>query len=434
VGEGQPRLIGLAVAALLVGAAPARAACDPVPPSTYEAGGPPLAGAPVNDPLFARQWGLEQMRVPEAWHRGFTGRGTVIAILDSGIDQSHPDLLPNMLPGADLHAVATGQEDCPPGPEDDLGHGTHTAGIAAARGNNGIGVAGVAPDAKILPLKVGDDQSIPFEAVVAGIRLAADQGADVMNISLGAADLPASAPVPALYPEIEAAVEYAWERGTVVVSSAGNFSLPACEYPASASHAVCVTASNRDGMPTVYSNQGVEPDETVVVRAPGGGDAQTSGCEDYVLSTYWPVSDFSSCPGPSGYATMAGTSMASPHVAGLVALLAGAGLTAPEIVERLVASKTGPWGIVNAAAATEGIPVPAPAPPPPPAPAAPAVADPGPSAAQRRCAQAKATLKLRERALRAARRRKPTRATRRLVARRAAARRVARRDVRRRCA
>ena len=434
MGEGQPRLILLVLAALLLSAAPARAQDCVVVPVVYESGGAPLAGGPTNDPLYPRQWGLEQIRAPEAWKRGFTGRGAMIAIIDSGIDQTHPDLLPGMLPGVDLAAQASGKPDCPPGPEDELGHGTHVAGIAGARGGNGIGVAGVAPQASVLGLKVSDEESIYFDAVLAGIRLAADRGADVVNISLHAGNYPYTVPFgEALEPEVEEAIKYAWDRGTVVVAAAGNSALPQCDTPASATLAVCVTASGRDGLPMAYSNGTLEPDGTVVVRAPGGnGPGLAIECDDNVLSTYFPHGTFSECPGPVGYATMSGTSMAAPHVAGLVALLASAGLTAPEIVERLQ-STAGDFGIVDAAAATEGLPVPAPPPPPAPAPAA-SGGEPAPTAADRRCAQAKATLKLREKALRAAKRRKRTRANRRLVARRAAARRVAQRDVRRRCA
>ncbi len=443
MGAGKPGLIALV--ALLLSAAPAGAACDPAPALTYSTGGKPAAG-PVNDPLFPRQWALGQIRGPGAWARGFRGRGTVIAILDSGIDQGHPDLLPNRLEGVDMYARVKKIPDCPPGPEDDDGHGTHTAGIAAAAANNGIGVAGVAPEAKILPIKVGDASTVDFDAVVAGIRWAADQGADVASLSVATGEgVPvAGAQLAPLEPQLEAAVEYAWSRGTVVVAAAGNKSTPLCSYPAAAAKAVCVTASDRAGKPTTYSNAGAEPDGTTVVRAPGGGGTPGTVdiCEDNVLSTLWPQSASGGCKSTKGYDTLAGTSMAAPHVAGLAALLAGAGLTAPEIVARLKDTAAAPFGIVDADAATEGLPVPAPPPPlPAPAPqpgrpAPPLGAAPAPSAADRRCAQARATLKLRERALRSARRRyrkKRTSANRRLVARRSAARRVAARDAARRC-
>jgi serine protease len=397
----------------------------------------------VNDPLFVHQWALEQIEVPAAWARGFTGRGTTIAILDSGIDQSHPDLLPNMLPGFDMLAKVLKRADCPPGPEDDNGHGTHTAGTAAAAANNGIGVAGVAYDAKILPIKAGDESDIPLEAMTEGIRYAADQGADVVSVSLARGEspfIPGTQPAP-LEPTVEAAVDYAWEKGTVVVGAAGNGSLPLCSYPGGGAHAICVTASDRLGKPTSYSNAGAEADGTVVVRAPGGGGAPytVDGCTDNVVSTMWPRGDYESCwkpKGVRGYENLAGTSMSTPHVAGLAALLAGAGLTAPEIVARIRDTAALPFSIVDADAATEGLPTPAPPPPAPP-PAQPGESPrPAPSAADRRCRQARATLKLREKALRRAKRRyrgKRTRANARLLKRHTAARRVAARDVRRRC-
>jgi subtilisin family serine protease len=446
VGAVAPRLILVAVAALLLGAAPARAACDPGPPATYSTGGKPLTGGPVNDPLFPQQWGLRQIKVEAAWARGFTGRGTVIAILDSGVDLAHPDLLPNLLPGKSFVG------SCPP--YDDNGHGTHTAGIAAAAANNGIGVAGVAPEAKIIPLKANSPAGPSTPATVSGgIRHAADRGADVVSISLATGEspfIPGTQPG-ALEPTIEEAVEYAWSKGTVVVGAAGNSRLPRCSYPGGATRTVCVTASDRLGQPASYSNAGAEADGTVVVRAPGGGGTPgtVDGCRDNVVATMWPRGDYDSCLKPQGvrgYEHLAGTSMAAPHVAGLVALLAGAGLTAEEIVARLQETAALPFSIVDADAATDGLPVPAP--PPPPARPAPSGGSGGgsgsgeggppaaPSAADRRCTQARATLRLRERALRGARRRlqrKRTRATVRLVKRRTAARRVAARDVRRRC-
>jgi hypothetical protein len=178
------------------------------------------------------------------------------------------------------------------------------------------------------------------------------------------------------------------------------------------------------------------------VRAPGGGG--TAGtvdlCEDNVLSTIWPKSAMGSCyrgQGIKGYETLAGTSMAAPHVAGLAGLLAAAGLSAQEIVDRIRATAALPFGIVDADAATQGLPVPAPAPPPS---ASPPSRRPAPSASDRRCTQARATLRLRDRALKNARRRMhrargraARRRAARTVTRRAAERRRAARDVARRC-
>jgi subtilisin family serine protease len=429
VGAGKPGLIALA--ALLLHAAPASGACDPPPVPKYSTGGVPFRNGPVDDPLFPHQWGLQQIRAPEAWSRGFRGRGTVIAVLDSGVDLDHPDLAANLIPGKSFIGP------CPA--RDDEGHGTHVAGIAAAVADNGIGVAGVAPEAKIMPLKAGGatGPSTP-ENVAAGIRHAADQGADVVSVSLATGESPLipGTQLGELEPTLEEAVDYAWERGTVVVGAAGNGNLPRCSYPGGTTHAICVTASDRLGKPPSYSNAGAEADGTVVVRAPGGGGTPgtVDTCADNVVSTMWPRGDYDGCWRPQGvygYETAAGTSMAAPHVAGLVALLAGAGLSAEEIVVRIRDTAAPPFSIVDADAATEGLPTPAPPPPP-----APSGGSPAPSAADRRCEQARATLRLRDRALGTARRRykrRHTKASRRLVSRRLAARRVASRDVKRRC-
>ena len=154
--------------------------------AAYDRGGVPGSG-PVNDPLFPREWGLRQVKAPAAWARGARGAGITIAVVDSGVDLSHPDLRSKLVAGKDLVRAAAGLSGpgCP-GPQDENGHGTHVAGIAAAVTNNGIGVAGTAPAAKIMPVRVldasgGGEQT----AVDAGIRWAADHGARVINLSLG---------------------------------------------------------------------------------------------------------------------------------------------------------------------------------------------------------------------------------------------------------
>ena len=432
------RILIATVLAVLAAPAQARAQdCDDVPVVTV----PPVTAKPQSDPLVKHQWALEQIHAVAAWDRGFTGRGALIAILDTGVDLAHPDLAGALVPGG-----GGGGASCPARAQDDHGHGTHVAGIAAAVGGNGIGVAGVAPAASILPIKVGIGENVDFDAVVRGIRTAADRGADVVNLSLSTGE---SVPVvmnAATEPKLEAAVEYAWSKGTVVVAAAGNDTGPLCKYPAGTRYALCVTASDVDGRPPSYSNAGMDPDGTKSVRAPGGGG--TPGlvdlCTDNVLATIWSPGDLGSCRHGSDYGTSAGTSMATPHVTGLAALLAAGGLGAPEIVERIRDTVSGPFGIIDAGAATEGLPVPAPAPPaaPPPAPGGSGSggSSPAPSAAERRCAQARATLALRTKELRAAQRkarrarsRAAKRRATRLVARRRTARTRAVRDARRRC-
>lgn len=320
----------------------------------YDSGGAPGSGG-VNDPLFPKQWGLDQINAPEAWTRA-QGSGATIAVVDTGVDLQHPDLRANLVPGVDLVA---GKSDCPPGPQDENGHGTHVSGIAAAVTNNGIGVAGTAPAAKIMPVRVLDASgSGDLATVAAGITYAADHGADVINLSLG--ELPIVGQLTELNQEIEDAVNHAWDRGSVVVAAAGNETFPLCEYPSFAQHAVCVAATDSRGLPSFYSNFPVNR-SLIGVRAPGGVGSVFCEDDEDVWSTIWPGSDLE-CPGGiSGYETLAGTSMATPFVSGVAALLAAQGLTNQQIVDRLKATSSNHgsydpvygYGIVDADAATK---------------------------------------------------------------------------------
>ncbi|MFL5780559.1 MAG: S8 family serine peptidase [Thermoleophilaceae bacterium] len=357
------RAILTTLAALLVLALPQAASADAcrVPASGYDRGGSPGSG-PANDPLFAKQWGLRQINAPGAWSRGARGRGVTIGIVDSGIDLGHPDLKAKLLPGVDLVRKANGLTGpgCA-GPQDENGHGTHVAGIAAAITNNGVGVAGTAPGARLLPVRVLDKTgSGEGSAVNAGIRWAAAHGAKVINVSIGG-EVPLLGNLPGASDDTQKAVAYAFSKGAVVVGAAGNSTVPLCDYPAAASNAVCVGATDRNGNPSAYSNFPVSPNGTVAVRAPGGaGDPLFCESDEDIWSTMWPKSDDDNCGGTiRGYDTLAGTSMSTPFVSGVAALLAGRGLTAPQILQCLKAHSSNGgaydpvygYGIVDAAAA-----------------------------------------------------------------------------------
>jgi serine protease len=354
------------LAALFVLALPQAASADNcrVPASGYDRGGSPGSGA-ANDPLFAKQWGLRQVNAPGAWSRGARGKGVTIGIVDSGVDLGHPDLRAKLLPGVDLVRKANGLSGpgCA-GPQDENGHGTHVAGIAAAITNNGVGVAGTAPGARILPVRVLDKTGQGEESAVnAGIRWAATHGAKVINVSIGGT-VPLIGNVPGQSDATEKAVAYAFSKGAVVVAAAGNSTVPLCDYPAAASNAVCVGATDRNGDPSAYSNFPVSPNGTVEVRAPGGAGSLLF-CEDDgdIWSTMWPKSDDDNCGGTiRGYDTLAGTSMSTPFVSGVAALLSGRGLNAPQILQCLKAHSSNGggydpvygYGIVDAAAAVGG--------------------------------------------------------------------------------
>jgi thermitase len=269
-----------------------------------------------NDPAFALQWNLKMIGAPSAWQKA-AGAGTTIAIVDSGVDLRHDDLKSKVLGHVDCigHPCAEGDT----AGQDDNGHGTHVAGIAAASTDNGVGVAGTAPDASILAVKVLDSTgSGSAEDVANGIKYAADHGAVAINLSLG------NVAQSLLGTPFQDALTYAFNKGAIPVIAAGNnFVLPS----GSAQNAIVVGALNNAGFKASYSNIG---NSQWVIAAPGGEpNDTTTTCSTApigVLSTYF----------KNGYACLAGTSMAAPHVAGAVAVLRSTGLSPQQTIDALL--------------------------------------------------------------------------------------------------
>jgi serine protease len=278
-----------------------------------------------NDPKYRFQWHLDQIGMPDAWPRG-TGRGVTVAVIDTGVAyrdrgafKQVPDLAQTeIVEGYDfVHKNAY--------PVDDHGHGTHVAGTIAQSTHNGIGVAGVAYRARIMPLKVLSAQGFGSVADIAeAVRFAADHGAKVINMSLGGGRASRI---------LASAVKYAHDHGVTVVCAAGNDGRGQVSYPAAYPGAIAVAATQFDRTTTFYSNWGKEID----LAAPGGNtrvDQNGDGMPDGVLqNTLVPGH-----PDQNDYLLFMGTSMASPHVAGVAALVVESGVTNPDAVERLLES------------------------------------------------------------------------------------------------
>lgn len=276
-----------------------------------------------NDPDYKFQWHLRQIGMPEAWKLA-TGNGVIVAVLDTGVAYENygkfhqlPDLAGlTFVDPYDFVANTTHASD-------DHGHGSHVTGTIAQATNNGIGVSGVALDVKIMPLKV---LSAGGSGSVAGIgdaiRYAADHGAKVINMSLGGA-FPSNV--------LKKAVAYAHGKGVTIICAAGNESRGKVGYPAAYPGAVAVSATQFDETVTFYSNYGKDID----IAAPGGNtrvDQNNDGMPDGVLQNTIKIGD----PTQDGYFTFMGTSMASPHAAGVAALIVGEGITNPDKVEAIL--------------------------------------------------------------------------------------------------
>lgn len=274
--------------------------------------------------LWGLQSGTPGIKADQAWNTT-SGAGVVVAVLDTGYTD-HSDLVGNLLPGydfisnsrtagdgngrdSDAHDVGDYYRN-----EDSSWHGTHVAGTVAAVGNNNKGVIGVAYGAKVVPVRVlgrgggytsdiADGIIWASGGTVAGVPVNANP-AEVINMSLGGASTCSST--------YQAAIDGAVSRGSTVVVAAGNSNADTAGFtPASCNNVIAVAATNKNGTRASYSNYGSKID----VAAPGG---DSPDCTTLIVST---GNDGLSAPGAENYMCMAGTSMAAPHVAGLVALM-----------------------------------------------------------------------------------------------------------------
>jgi subtilisin family serine protease len=284
----------------------------------------------VGDPDFDKQWYLGECHFPDAWS-ATVGNGVTVAVVDSGVDPNHPDLKANLLPLID-EVAARGKTDNSFGVSftgrDGNGHGTHVTGLIAAVAGNGMGIRGAAAGVKILPVKVTSAAGETDDVTIAkGIFDAVDQGAQVINLSIGGPD-------PSLL--LLEALNYAFDHHVTVVIAAGNESRDV-NYPAAFDGVVAVGALTSDGQVASYSNRGPK----LVLCAPGGGKAGGwEGPAIYSTTPTYPCYITQSEGNSQSYGYLAGTSMATPLVTAAVALiLAGEpGLDPAQVRTRLAAA------------------------------------------------------------------------------------------------
>lgn len=306
------------------------------------------AGAATNDPLRDSLWGLDQINAEQAWPQS-TGEGAVVAVIDTGVDLGHPDLAGRLVPGADFVCGEQagscgdggwkGQDGV--GQESDV-HGTHVAGTIAAVADNGIGVAGVAPDAKIMPIKVLEDGSGTNEDIAEGVRHAADNGADVINLSLGGLPGTQIFSILGLDTTMQDAIQYARDKGTLTVAAAGNTSTLLCNDPAFSSDSICVGATDRNELKSYFSELPVKLSGKGVAAPGGSGRLLGGDCSEDILSTVPRGTGTDECGEGTDYAAFAGTSMATPHVAGVAAILYAQGRSMTNVEEAILSTSRHP--------------------------------------------------------------------------------------------
>ena len=260
----------------------------------YEAFGEP------NDPLFSKQWNLRKVGAETGWEHG-SGEGVTVAVLDTGVA-----LVKDLNPKYVKKGVSFVSGE--PTAIDQSGHGTHVAGTIAQYTNNGYGAAGIAPMASILPIKVLSKQGFgQSEWIASGIDEAVDQGADIINLSLGGTNSKV----------INVAIDKALEQNVIVVAAAGNKGKKGVSSPAKRKGVIAVSATDQNDQLAPYSSWGKE----IFISAPGGNKKLKNGgiIQETVLGTSTEFLEYQ------------GTSMATPHVSGAVAILLSTGVTPEDV-------------------------------------------------------------------------------------------------------